>query len=177
MPYKDIEDRRRSSREAQKRWYDKQKDDPAFRAKNTARMRKWVEANRERHNENVNRWRREFRDEDYQGFRDYVNDASKKNRENLRDETFAAYGGCCQCCGVNDPEFLTIDHIGGGGTAHRKSLGVHGVHFYRWLRKQGYPQDVYRCLCMNCNWAIRFGGICPHKRVQQAAIVTPEAPS
>jgi hypothetical protein len=58
-------------------------------------------------------------------------------------------------------EFLAIDHIGGGGTKHRKSFG-RGSSLYRWLEKSGLPGG-FRVLCHNCNMAIGFYGYCPHK--------------
>jgi hypothetical protein len=88
-----------------------------------------------------------------------------KRRLALRIETFTAYGGKCSCpgCGETHQEFLTIDHVKGGGTAHRREIG-NGVRFYRWLKKRGFPQDDYRCLCMNCNHALGLQGYCPHDR-------------
>ena len=84
----------------------------------------------------------------------------------LRSELFAAYGGVCACCGESSEEFLTLDHIGGGGAKERRSLGWQGLgtSFYLLLKKQGWPKDRYQLLCMNCNWATRHGKICPHQR-------------
>jgi hypothetical protein len=68
----------------------------------------------------------------------------------------------CSCCGENHIEFLSIDHIDGGGNRQRKDLGISGNVFYEYLKKQGYPTG-YRVLCHNCNQARgNFGG-CPHK--------------
>ena len=66
----------------------------------------------------------------------------------------------CTCCGEQSTEFLVIDHIGGGGTQHRKSLNASSI--YTWLKRHGYP-DGYRVLCHNCNFAVRLGP-CPHER-------------
>jgi hypothetical protein len=88
-----------------------------------------------------------------------------KRRLATRIETFTAYGGKCSCCGESHQEFLTIDHINGGGTKHRREIGAgEGVRFYRWLKQQGFPQNDYQCLCMNCNHAIGLQGYCPHDR-------------
>jgi len=83
----------------------------------------------------------------------------------LKHEAFMAYGGeRCSCCGETEPIFLTIDHIAGGGTKHRKELGQNGSAIYLWLKRQGYPSG-YRVLCRNCNWGVYKGdGICPHNR-------------
>ena len=80
-----------------------------------------------------------------------------------------AYGGHCVCCGETAAEFLTLDHVNRDGAAHRAAFGGRGVatslQIYADLRRRGWPQDSYRLLCMNCNFAkSRFGGICPHEQ-------------
>lgn len=74
----------------------------------------------------------------------------------------------CDCCGEKHLEFLTIDHINGGGVQHRKELGngklaSGGGKFYTWLRRSGYPEG-YRVLCLNCNFSKGVFGYCPHER-------------
>jgi hypothetical protein len=76
----------------------------------------------------------------------------------------AAYGGKCECCGDTHHQFLTIDHIKGGGAKHVKSLNIGRGHaFYCWLERQGYPKDDFRLLCWNCNAAEGILGGCPHR--------------
>jgi len=90
----------------------------------------------------------------------------KKCREKVKREVLEHYGGNppkCACCGESHFEFLTIDHMNGGGHKERTRLGREGVAFYFWLRKNGYPKG-YQVLCMNCNWAKGKLGICPHQR-------------
>lgn len=88
----------------------------------------------------------------------------RKNNKKIRDETVAAYGGKCVCCGESDKIFLAVDHLHGGGGQHRREIGRSGTRFYIWLRDQGYPAD-YQLLCHNCNWAkFRTGDCCPHKQ-------------
>lgn len=80
----------------------------------------------------------------------------------LKQDAIDAYGGQCKCgcgCLIKDYEFLTIDHKNGGGTKHRKETGG-GYHFYRWLRKNGYPEG-FRVLCWNCNCSHGIYGYCP----------------
>jgi hypothetical protein len=85
-----------------------------------------------------------------------------------RADVMRAYGGAvCTCCGDTHEEFLSIDHIDGGGSAHRRKLKGKGGHgFYLWLRKHNYPPG-YRVLCMNCNFARGMRGYCPHEKEQR----------
>lgn len=97
-------------------------------------------------------------------------EVSLRCRRKLKIEVLIRYGGNpprCNCCGEHLIEFLTIDHIGGGGAEHRRqlgngSLGNGGSKLYRWLRKNEYP-DGYRVLCQNCNFSHGVFGYCPHK--------------
>lgn len=87
----------------------------------------------------------------------------------IKLETLAHYGGSCACCGETEPTFLSIDHIEGGGTKHRKALRTGGGHtFYRWLRKNGYPKE-FQILCMNCQFGKAILGICPHQKLKVVA--------
>lgn len=68
----------------------------------------------------------------------------------------------CNCCRENIFEFLTLDHIHGGGNAHRRELKLKaGVQFNNWLIKNNFPEG-YQILCYNCNTAKAQYGICPH---------------
>lgn len=89
----------------------------------------------------------------------------KKLSEKLKLECFKHYGNECACCGESMIQFLTIEHEQGNGNKHRKQLFKHnvgGAHMYRWLKKNNFPQG-YSILCMNCNWAKRYGNECPHR--------------
>lgn len=90
----------------------------------------------------------------------------KRWKQLRRLEALKHYGGDpprCACCGEAHIEFLSIDHVGGGGCAHRKIIKRAGSAFCLWLRQRGYPRG-YRVLCHNCNQAIGFYGACPHQR-------------
>lgn len=81
-------------------------------------------------------------------------------------ELLAAYGGKCECyggCAVNEPDFLSIDHVNNDGKEHRRRLGAASA-VYRDLKRRGYPKDGYRLLCFNCNFARAKFGNCPHER-------------
>lgn len=71
----------------------------------------------------------------------------------------------CACCGEHRYEFLTIDHIEGGGNQHleeRKATNQHR-NLYSWLIKNNFPPG-YQVLCYNCNCAKGNYGECPHTK-------------
>src|SRR5438105_2781991 len=71
----------------------------------------------------------------------------KEVHDKVRRDAFNAYGGPqCACCGTLVDEFLTMDHIDGGGAAHRAELrgnknqsGGGGLKLYYWLKRNNYP--------------------------------------
>lgn len=92
--------------------------------------------------------------------REHVRAYTRRKAADLRAEVLAAYGGACACCGERTPDFLTLDHINGGGTAHRKATWG---KVYQQVKREGFPPG-YRVLCWNCNWAYRLMGDCPHRQ-------------
>lgn len=89
----------------------------------------------------------------------------KAIRWEMKLAMIAAYGGCCACCGEDMPEFLTIDHLAGGGTKHRLSIGNNLI---KWLKKKGWPREGFQLLCYNCNCSKGSYGECPHERARRA---------
>lgn len=87
---------------------------------------------------------------------------STVNMRRYKPMVLAHYGLTCFCCGEAEQAFLSIDHIGGGGTQHRKSLKRYGSSFHQWIVKQGYPKG-FRTLCMNCQFGYKHCGVCPHQ--------------
>jgi hypothetical protein len=87
----------------------------------------------------------------------------------LKRECLNSYGGTyCHCpsgfCFETNIDFLTIDHIQGGGTKHRKSDKGPKGNIYQWLKARKYPFG-YRVLCYNCNCAMGHNnGVCPHEK-------------
>lgn len=88
----------------------------------------------------------------------------QRSKLKLKIEIISHYGGICKCCGEGGLDFLTIDHIMGGGTKHRKKLPSGSGSTYRWLKKKKYPKE-YQVLCFNCNFSKYLGnGMCLHQR-------------
>src|SRR5215469_5890297 len=80
-------------------------------------------------------------------------------RVKIRAEMVAAYGGACACCGETEPDFLTLDHIGGlTPENHPWNPKRRGSSIYGKLKKLGWPK-LYRLLCWNCNCASRWTGV------------------
>ena len=92
--------------------------------------------------------------------RDHVRAYTRRKARELRDQVLDAYGGECACCGERVRDFLTLDHINGGGTAHRKATWG---KVYQQVKREGFPPG-YRVLCWDCNWAYRLMGDCPHRQ-------------
>lgn len=95
---------------------------------------------------------------------------NRNRRRRLRLLVLTHYGGNppkCACCGEEHIEFLTIDHIHGGGNQHRKKVmgkkKIAGNRFYQWLKNNNFPEG-FQVLCYNCNCAKAYCGICPHQR-------------
>lgn len=99
----------------------------------------------------------------YNSHKKAMQERSRKYNADLRREALDQYSNgtmLCQCCSESHYEFLSIDHIDGGGTKHREQTGA-GSLFYLWLRKNGWPSG-YRVLCHNCNFSMGQYGYCPH---------------
>ena len=68
----------------------------------------------------------------------------------------------CACCGEKTYEFLSIDHIDGGGSKHRRDMKISGgTATTEWLVRNKFPKG-FQVLCHNCNMAKGFYGECPH---------------
>lgn len=97
-----------------------------------------------------------------EAYREKLYTRRQQYMEKLRHDVIQGYGGACTCCGESNESFLQIDHVVGGGNAHRRELGSTQA-VYVWLRKNGYP-DGFQVLCANCNMAKDRRGGCPHQR-------------
>lgn len=87
----------------------------------------------------------------------------RRHKDKLLNEFFDHYGHACTCCGEADKRFLSIEHLLGGGNAHKRKLKRSSVDStIRDIRNSGWP-PIYTTLCFNCNFGKwRMGGTCPH---------------
>lgn len=86
--------------------------------------------------------------------------AEVRRRRYIRERVFVIerYGGCCVFCGCDQFEYLNIDHIGGGGKAHREEIASRYRGIYDFLAHTEFRPDLYRILCANCHLAhTRYG--------------------
>jgi len=77
-----------------------------------------------------------------------------RRNEGIKLKILKYYGTgkvACVKCGEARLPCLSIDHIDGGGKAHKISIGKRGNGFYRWLIDQDFPPG-YQTLCMNCQF-------------------------
>lgn len=82
-----------------------------------------------------------------------------------RKEIFDFYGWECKCCGETIKEFMSLDHINNDGFLDKNPNGSKktGKELYLLVKKQGFP-NKYQTLCMNCNFAKKLKGGCPHQK-------------
>lgn len=87
--------------------------------------------------------------------------ASIRHTRRLKIKMVAAYGGRCECCGINDIRFMSIEHKNQDGATHRREVGK-GKSVWTWARDNNWP-DTLGVLCFNCNTASFYCGACPHE--------------
>jgi Ser-tRNA(Ala) deacylase AlaX len=129
-----------------------------WREQNPELMRAKRKRYAEKHGDKIRAYQRKYRRKNPKRYKAIT----KRYREKLKLEILTHYGGDppkCACCGESTIEFLTIDHIKGGGYRHRRRIIG---NIYTWLKKNDFPKE-FRVLCMNCNFSIGKYGYCPHK--------------
>lgn len=92
----------------------------------------------------------------------------KQHQVELRAEFIKEYGGFCVCCGEDEEQFLTVEHLNHDGAEHREAVGANVLPD---LKRRGWPKDTITIMCMNCNWGRRFGGECPHSKFKLVSLV------
>lgn len=96
--------------------------------------------------------------------KDIINHKCRIRNKSIKMEVLNYYSNgsiSCNCCDEKELEFLSIDHIDGGGKKLRNIQGV-GTNLYKWLKRNEFPKG-FQVLCMNCNFAKGKIGICPHQ--------------
>lgn len=119
----------------------------------TPRQRELYHQNRDKHLEYQQNWR--------DANRETINSRTNELRRTHRINALNILGGACECCGERTFEFLSIDHINGGGREERKTLNSQQLVYK--LIKEGKIEG-YRVLCHNCNLALGIYKSCPHKK-------------
>ena len=115
---------------------------------------------------------RKFRRENPEAARAHGRKWAKYTRDKNMRTVYEAYGNKCQCCGEDNPLFLSVDHVNNDGYLERKAH-TQGNLYSRIIRA-GFP-DTYQLLCFNCNMAKRRNnGVCPH---QEGSTVIAQASS
>lgn len=93
----------------------------------------------------------------------------RQYRQGIKDKVFAHFGAKCACCGEQEYQFLTLDHVNNDGADHRRQLSGRGAgtdSVYRELVKTEFAEaDRFQILCYNCNCAKRARAdfVCPHQ--------------
>lgn len=94
--------------------------------------------------------------------------ARRLNQKRICIDHYSKGKNCCACCGEDEFNFLTLDHIKNDGNVDRKK-SKNNLHSY--LIKLGFPKGI-RVMCFNCNSGRELspGKICPHKRKKKDKI-------
>ena len=138
-------------------WYPFNKKGHSYICKkcNYERVKEWRQNNRDKYNQTAKIWQ--------QNNRDRQNQLTNESNHRLINDIIDGYGGKCACCDETRREYLSIDHKNGSGRKYTREMGSWGTQFYRWLRRNNYPEG-FQVLCFNCNYGKRDYGICPHDK-------------
>ena len=92
-------------------------------------------------------------------FREKKNKSTRLLTARLKQQVIDKFSkGTMQCviCGESRIYCLSIDHIHGGGSQHRRELRRHSPRsYYKWLIEEGSHKD-FQVLCMNCQFVKRY---------------------
>ena len=89
-----------------------------------------------------------------------MRECQRNRAKRARDLCIQHYGSMCICCGENNPMFLSLDHIDGGGNIHRRESKIGNLAI--WACANAFPASL-QMLCYNCNLGkARNKGMCPH---------------
>lgn len=146
------EEIRKRGREYGKDYYKKNKEAIDKKCK------KYYEENKEKFKVYRRKWRKNNPEKAKESLKKSTKKWREKNpnhyiesRKIRRLKVLTHYGGNpprCAHCGETIYEFLTIDHIHGGGKRHRKKISN---NTYRWLINNNFLKG-FQVLCYNCNF-------------------------
>lgn len=163
-------DKKERNRRASLKWYHRnnergRENSRLWRSKNPERMRQlkrdWYLKNRHKDKQYKLNAKLRKSPEELELLRKKYRLYARRHTRLVRETVLSHYGNRCACCGEIEEKFLCIDHINGGGRAHRKAIGLRGGNIYRWLAQHDYPSG-FQVLCYNCNSSKGIYGICPH---------------
>ena len=139
---------------------DRRKNDPEYRE----RMINSAKHSYQNHKEVYTKWRLRNKD--------IINHQSRLRNKKIKLEVLNYYSNGlmkCKCCDELELDFLSIDHIDGGGKRMQKIQGM-DTGLYKWLKRNEFPEG-FQVLCMNCNFAKGKRGVCPHQLQKTLAAV------
>lgn len=93
---------------------------------------------------------------------------NKNNHLSLKLNAFSTLGSVCACCGENEHNKLTIDHVNEDGFVDRSTMSYSTKAFYGKIVNKKLDLSRYQILCWNCNFSKHLGkGICTHFRKEE----------
>ena len=137
------------------------------REKRRAYNREYAREHRSKYNEYMRAWFVANPDK-AEIYKERQNARRRARELQMRLEVLHGYGAMCACCGELRLEFLSIDHVNGGGNTERKVLRNRYSQF-KLIIASGFPPE-YQILCHNCNQAKGYYGVCPHQIERQNAV-------
>jgi hypothetical protein len=124
---------------------------------NQESIRRRRASNPEAERETEREYRRQWRAANPEASQRLTRESMRRQHAAHRDVVFDHYGRACACCGSEVKP--TIDHVDGGGRAHRAQIGHGSGNLYRWLVANDFP-DGFQALCYPCNRSKRDGERC-----------------
>lgn len=86
----------------------------------------------------------------YQTNKPEILSKNRKYRRGVKERIFNILGNICVLCGFDNKLALQIDHVNGGGYAHRQRIGITG-YYGDILKQVESGSKGFRLLCANCN--------------------------
>ena len=118
-----------------------------------------------------NKNKEELLDKNSEKYKSYINrrnnyklsgkrsEITKRHHSKKRTALLSIYGGRCECCGEDNPKFLTLEHKNGDGGLERRTVNKISI-LNNAIKKPNY--DKYTILCYNCNCSKSQNKVCCH---------------